>query len=85
MEPIGWFMFILGLLGLIGSVTYVLLHYVDVKRVPIYATTSTWVGWFFAFCIVLLLPLDIATVRFSIMVILQSALSIIQTNKLILF
>lgn len=60
MDPLGWIMLVMGTICLILVVTYVLYKYANFKRTPIYALVNTWIGWFFAFVIVLLLPLDVA-------------------------
>ena len=62
MDPLGWIMLVMGTICLILVVTYVLYKYANFKRTPIYALVNTWIGWFFAFVIVLLLPLDVAMV-----------------------
>jgi len=60
-SAIGVFAFVVGaiLLGLVTS--WVLYSYVNAKRTRWYSIVLVWIGWFFSFCIVLLIPLDIAT------------------------
>jgi len=60
MDPLGWLMLVFGTIVLCLTVTFVLYKYSNFKRTPIYALVNTWIGWFFAFVIVLLLPLDVA-------------------------
>lgn len=46
--------------------TWFLLHrYGNWRKQHVFVTISTFIGWYFSFLIVLLLPLDIAIVRFD--------------------
>ena len=58
---------ILGTIALFVLVVYSVSHYGNLKTQPWYVSTVCIIGWCFPFWIVLLLPLDIASVYFPIL------------------
>lgn len=61
MSPFGIVIFIFLFIGLILLSTWALNQYINFKRTPIYVTAVVWIGWFFSFFIVFLIPLDVAS------------------------
>jgi len=57
----GWWLFSLGIISSGLFVTYILNKWADFHRTPWHTVIVVWIGWWFSFGIVLLIPLDIAS------------------------
>lgn len=59
---------IIGMVGLIVIVSRLLYRYADMRKTPWYALATTWLNWFAAVALVLLIPVDVSTVSSLIQV-----------------
>lgn len=51
-----------GIITLITLVTWLLRRYVAWSKTPYYALITTWLNWYLAISIVLLIPIDVSSV-----------------------
>lgn len=63
MEQSNWLPLVFSVVILFASVTALVSFYSNIKTQPWYVSVVCIVGWFFPFWIVLLLPLDMASVN----------------------
>ena len=62
-EALTVFLSVVGCLVLGGFVSKLLWRYADFKRTEWYALVTTWINWFMAVSILVLIPIDVSSVR----------------------
>lgn len=59
-----WPFVAMGFITLVVPIYFVLGHYVSYRKLPLYATITSFFGWYLSFAILLLVPLDISSTAY---------------------